>query len=456
MKKIFVLLILSMVIITGVFGQAQFKWSGWGRGVFTPIAFDDKDSSVSAATATWQNVPRVGFSLAGTSESSRIGFIANFQWDGNAADIIGENAKVWAKPFPFLKLTVGKFNEDDLRGTIGTTIFTSWLIPSGGKDEDGIFDRFQASAGAHVAFVPANELFNGILNGLYVEAAVGSSPGNIRANRNLYELDALDVYKAVQIGIGYKIPQIGFFRAQFIGNNRSQLKPDDDLIQTETQLMEGLTSSSVLKRDADMIEAAFQLTLVENLNLDLGFKYPLPYTTDVAFTVYPALRPNPPLDNVNGTEVKVQRPIVAALGASYRWNGLSVLGRFDFASGETFEQEGSYKINTGASLGVWLIPAYQISGFLKVGIDIGFEMHMVDQQEKYGITADLAGSDYSDFGIGPWIELNLGGGTAKTGVMIMLPNSPRYAYNPGHTIAWKDTFSGKPVVSIPISLSYNF
>jgi hypothetical protein len=455
MKRILITLVLSAYILTNAF-SGEFNWSAWGRGVFTPIAFDDQDSSVSAATATWQNYPRVGFSLAGTAESGRIGFIADFQWDGSIENIIGENAKVWAKPFPFLKLTVGKFNEDDFRGTIGTTEFTSWLIPAGGKDEDGIFDRFQATAGAHIAFAPASEQFGGVLNGLFVEAAVGSSPGNIRANRNLYDLNAADVYRAVQVGIGYQIPSVGFFRAQFVGNNRKQLKSNDDNYPVGAQLMEGLTMPDSMKRDADMIQAAFQLTALDNLNLDIGLKYQLPYTADTAFTVYPALRPNPPLENIDGTEVTVQRPFIAALGAKYQWNNLSVLGRIDFASGETLEQEGSYKIIGGMSLAVWLIPAYRINSEIRTGIDIGFAMHQIDKQEKYSVTADLSGSDYTDCGIGPWVELNLGGGTLKTGLMVMLPSSPRYAYNPGHTVAWKDTFSGEPVLSIPVSLTYSF
>jgi hypothetical protein len=216
--------------------------------------------------------------------------------------------------------------------------------------------------------------------------------------------------------------------------------------------MEGLT----INRDADLIEAAFQFNRVEDLNIDVGFKYPFPYVTDTGFTVYPALRPSPPLLNIAGTEVKVQLPIVAAIGATYRWDNFSALGRLDFETGSSFEQEGVYKISTGMSLGFWLVPSYQITDVLKAGIDIGLEIHMIDQQEKpIGVSIDLVGSDYSDIGLGPWVEFNVGGGAIKTGIMVMLPNSPRYIYNSGHTIAWKDSFSGKPVVTIPISLTYS-
>lgn len=449
MKKFFVLFVLATLTIPVVSAQSTFIWDAWGRAVFTPISFDDADSSVSAATATFAtegNAPRLGFTLTGTSESGNIGFITQFQmleWT-TAADLVGENAKIWIKPFPFFKLTVGKFNEDDLRSTIGNTEFNTWLVPSGGKDEDGIFDRFQATLGAHIALTP--------IEGLYIEAAIGSSPENIRANRNLYNMSALDIYKAIQVGAGYRISNVGFVRAQFIGNNRSQLKQNDDLVITSELLMEGLTMS----RDADLIEAAFQFNRVEDLNIDVGFKYPLPYVTDTDFTVYPALRPSPPLLNIAGTEVKVQLPIVAAIGATCNWNNFSALGRVDFATKGSFEQEGVYKITTGMSLGFWLTPSYQITNVFKAGIDIGLEIHMIDRQEKpIGVIIDLVGSDYSDIGLGTWIEFNVGSGAVKTGIMVMLPNSPRYIYNSGHTIAWKDSFSGKPVVTIPISVTYS-
>ena len=152
MKKVFVVLALALVTGASVFAQADFKFSAWGRGVFTPLSVTKDASAVSAASATWQNDPRVGFTIKGTSGSERIGFTADFEWaewKGGAGDLVGENAKVWVKPFDMVKLTVGKFNEDDFRGSIGTTEFTSWLVPSGGKDEDNIFSSFQASAGAH-------------------------------------------------------------------------------------------------------------------------------------------------------------------------------------------------------------------------------------------------------------------------------------------------------------------
>jgi hypothetical protein len=156
MKKYIVAL--SVFLLAGMSLTAQswtdnFKLSAWGRGVVTPYAFSGDDSSVSAATTTSGNSPRVGFSVAGTSPGKKIGFLADANWDGGTPGA-GDNAKVWVKPFEFFTLTAGRFIEDDLRGTIGTSEFASWLLPNGSKDEDGIFTRFQGKFCSHFKLQP--------------------------------------------------------------------------------------------------------------------------------------------------------------------------------------------------------------------------------------------------------------------------------------------------------------
>jgi hypothetical protein len=50
----------------------------------------------------------------------------------------------------------------------------------------------------------------------------------------------------------------------------------------------------------------------------------------------------------------------------------------------------------------------------------------------------------------------VGGGEIKIGVMIMLPNSPRYAYTAANsTNLWSTSFTGDPVFTFPISFTYN-
>ncbi len=459
------------LIIAGVSLYAQswtdiFTLSAWGKGVITPYAFSGEDSSVSAATTTSGNAPQVGFTVKGTGRSEKIGFHIDAAWDGGVPDV-GDNAKIWVKPFDFLKLTAGWFLEDDFRGTIGTTEFVTWLLPNSGKDEDAFFTRFQAEAGAHFKLEP---LFwwDSKWNDLVIEGAfgsnvapIGSNNGDARAPRNLVGLSAEDVYKGMQIGIGYKIPEIGFARAQFIGNKRKQLVPDYSWnALTKGQLVwDGLSKNS----DADIIEAAFTYTQIDGLIAEAGVKLPQQYTTDVGFEEYPALMPNPAVPTADAEERIVQRPVTLALGADWTpsfFDALNIIARFDFSFGGQIEEKEHHLVKFGSVAGIWVFASYKITDNVKAGVDFGMEIKEKDEwQQPIGRPRldRMTGSDYTDFGIGPWIELSFGGGRIRTGAMIIIPGSERYIWVNDNSLGYEfqPIFSGKPVVSFPISFTYN-
>jgi hypothetical protein len=445
----------------------HFRLSAWGKGVISPYAFSGEDSSVSAATTTSGNYPQVGFTVAGTAPGETIGFLVNAQWDGGVPGI-GDNAKIWVKPFSFLKLTAGWFVEDDLRGAIGTTEFASWLLPNSGKDEDAFFTRFQAALGAHFKLEPLFWL-DSAWNGLLIEGAFGSNiaPNGAgtddgRAPRNIAGLSAEDVYKGMQIGLGYKIPEIGFVRFQFIGNKRNQLVPDytNRGFANGQLVWDGLSKNS----DADVIEGAVSFTRVSGLHAEAGVKIPLAYTTDVAFVEYPALHPNPAVVTVDTDERTVQRPASLALGANWTpsfFSNFNIIARFDFSFGGQIEEAGHHLLKFGNDMGIWLLASYRITERLKAGIDVGMEIKEKDEwQQPIGRPRQerTAGSDYTDFGIGPWVELNLGGGRIRTGPMIIFPGSERYIWISGNSTGYefRPAFTGEPVVSFPIAFTYNF
>jgi hypothetical protein len=463
---------LSVFLLTGISLTAQtwtdnFKLSAWGRGVVTPYAFSGDDSSVSAATTTSGNYPRIGLTVAGTAPGKKIGFLADVNWDGGIPGV-GDNANVWVKPFEFFTLTAGWFVADDLRGTIGTTEFASWLLPNGGKDEDGIFTRFQAKFGAHFKLEPLFWL-DSDWNGLLIEGAfgsnvspIGSNNGDIRANRNIVGLSAEDVYKGMQIGVGYKIPDIGFVRFQFIGNNRTQLAPDytNRAFSKGQIIAEGLSKSG----DADVIEGAFRLSYIKGLNVEAGVKIPLEYTTDTSFLEYPALNPNIAVITDDGDERIVQKPYNLCLAVNWTpsfLEKLNVIARFDFSFGGQTEEPGHHLVKFGTTIGAWVLPSYAITSNIKAGVDFGMETHAVDDwQQPIGRprVERTKGSDFTDIGIGPWIELSLGGGRIRTGPMIMIPGSERWMWVAGNSTGYefRPAFSGEPVISLPISFTYNF
>jgi hypothetical protein len=524
MKKIIALTLIFMAGIQ-VFGQTadaqteeqpvipawlnNFSLSAWGRGVVTPLAMMGEHSAVSAATFTSSDTPSLGFTVKGHSNSNRIGFQFDLGYGGGVAGI-GDNAKVWVRPWNAITLTTGWFKEEDFRGRIGASEFAGWLLPSSGKGEDNIFTRFDASAGAHLKLLPLL-WFDSPWNALTLEAMFGSnalgSPANsLRAIYNFMNnednntliatrpdedrtVTFLDVYKAAQIGLAYRLPEIGMIRAQFIGNNRNVLRwiEENNQVQygqngqgIETKLMRGLNNN----RDADVIEGAFLLDGVKGIVIDVGAKIPLEFTTNTQFVIYDqVLLPDVPatqeeggaqagVQSTRGRDYTIQMPYSLAIGA--RWNPsffdrLTLTARVDISFGGHIEGD-VYEVATGYNVNAWLMPAFKILDNVTAGIDLAIDTHGEDTFKLNGKTDKEQGvlhnrteaSVYTDFGIGPWVELQVGGGRIRTGVTIMLPDSPRYKYVRSATgssqtnIEYSPLFTGDPVISVPISFTYSF
>jgi hypothetical protein len=479
MNKFALILVLFSVMAGNVFGE--FNWTFYGKGVFAPLAISGEASAVSAATATYDNHarPRVGFTLAANNEANTIGMNAVFNWDGRTGDVtnlIGENAYIWVKPLgPFegiantLKIIIGKFEVDDFYGRIGAAEFASWITPEGSKDEAAFFTRIKSTAGAHITLKPL-AFWNSSWNQLSLEAAVGSTITGERAFMNLIGWSAADVFAAAQAVLGYQIPKTGLARVQIIVNNRQvYLKDYPFKGHNETlNLSEGLATN----QDSDVIEAAFLYDGIKNLQAEIGAKIPLAYTTDLANIVY-----YPGVYNTNipyqtksptGTDtLEVQQPYTIALGASYIWQDLNILARVDISIGGKYVHVGERTITLGAGMGFMASADWRFASPLRVGLDIAFNYHEMDTEEKIGgATAnigerkdDKATSERKDFGFAPWIAVDLGGGVFKLGVAVMLPSSPRWNYavtGIAGDDGWRPNYSGKPIISIPLSITYRF
>jgi hypothetical protein len=512
--KVTVTALIIFVMACGIAG-AQVQFSSWGRAVVTPVAFMGDRSAVSAATSTWGDVPRIGFSANGTAPSGNIGFNIDFDFgvniSNNAPAIIGDNAKAWVKPlglvlpeeYNMLKLTAGFFKEEELRGRIGASEFASWLVYRqsrywfewGSPDEDYIFRRFDATAGAYFKLEPLKWLdskWNGLtLHGAFGSTALGSVANNLRATLNLLnnednntvsdiydensgeydgdrKVNAADVFRAMHIAIGYRIPDLGLARVQFIGNNRNVFRWAEQgggRANLERKLMTGISTN----KDADIIEAAFLYDGTEGFKVDVGVKIPLAYTTKADFLVYPRLVGSNgevigERTNSNKREYTVQLPYVAALGVSWTpsfLRELTVKGRVDGTfGGSILSDEDKIKIRHGPIIDVWLMPSYLVTSNIRLGVDVGVDIHLRDSYMLDDWPVDAAQTDVSefiDFGVGPWFQLGVGGGQVKVGVVMMKPGSARYKMNSGQSYyAISPILTGDLIISVPISFTYSF
>jgi hypothetical protein len=160
----------------------------------------------------------IGFGISASTEY--IGIQADIELGSNGVEL-GNNVKVWWQPIKWLKLTVGKYWEDDLRGTNDDGV--AFIFPNKPFNVN-IFDRFSNPGpegdnadvmGLHLALTPINGLYigAGIPLGTISNWEIGPDIGNF-----------VTAYKKGQYAVGYNIPGIGHIRAQYIGSDSDNEK----------------------------------------------------------------------------------------------------------------------------------------------------------------------------------------------------------------------------------------
>ena len=498
---------LAILLAVSAPSWAQIEFSSWGRVVITPLAFSGEYSAVSAATSTWYDVPYVSFSANGTAPSKNIGFNIDFDFgyniQSNGYNIVGDNAKIWVKPlgllpdrFNMLKLVAGRFNEDELRGKVGATEFGSWTLPNGSKDEDNIFTRIKASAGAYVRLEPLlwwDSPWNGLtLHATFGSNALGAFGNGLRAILNLYNNEAnhtdsnfyyekwgeydgerltsaKDVYRAGQYSIGYRIPEVGLARFQYIGANRNvfRIKPitSSGIEEDEKVLVLGIDRGDPQK-SADTLEFAFLYDGLSGLKIDVGAKLPQEFKTKNTIVaiddIFNGRTIHVDPDGKKTHEYTVQMP--RRISAGINWTPsflpeLNIQTRFDYSfGGKIVREDERTSKEEGSIYNFWITPSYKVISALAVGLDFGME---IKEEDKIAYEGSAYAPDvtvvtqWTDFGFAPWFELAVGGGKVRAGVVVMLPGIARFK-NDSTTGRVNPKFLGDPVISIPISITYSF
>ena len=216
MKKLIGTAMLAALLATSAF--AEISLGGWGRGLWSVFGYDgDAKMTHGISWDTWGGyIPRVGITVAGDSDN--IGFAFSLNADGGSIGGM-DIAYVWAKPWDWLKVSIGEIQDDTLRVNAGFGQF-NWLRAGfGGIGEDitfrriGAFGGFGAGSsfqGAEIALTP--------VEGLYIAAAFKASSGE-GGDRTTPVTDFADVLKQSQYAVGYKIDDILAIKAQYIGGD---------------------------------------------------------------------------------------------------------------------------------------------------------------------------------------------------------------------------------------------
>jgi hypothetical protein len=361
-----------------------------------------------------------GINIRFSAADGRIGGGADVS-RGTSGPSNGDEINIWAKPFgsDILYIKVGQTRDGRFRGP-GTDGNFQGFIGGPGKDGDAVFNRFEPDAGALFISQP--------IPGLSLFAQVKTPGISITGiNPQLKDgVEAADVYKSIQAGFAYDISGIGLARAQWVGNTMdidrtpatsdhfelehlADYRGEDYPTLAELAAKEdvgpwkfvGGTPGSYTGNPA-RIEAAFKLTAVGGLNLDLGIKLPIPIDKDgVIFQ-----------DNF---QVAVAGDFKAGdFGVTYGLYGA-------FGGSWAFEGETD-RSNLNPTFDLILVPSFYIVGIdATVGADVGFRVK--GESTKLGAKQK---DQLTTFGFGGWISRNLGKGSIKTGLAYQLPS---YANN---------------------------
>jgi hypothetical protein len=291
MKKFVIFTLIIAMAAGAAFAQTAngISVNAWGRGAFVPLAVvgapqaggetvklgaDDYPSTNFAGVGPswgWGGAVRTDFRVNGNADF--VGF--QFQWTEGGLD---GNQHIWVKPFSsdIVKLTAGRFEVDNLRGKINTdTGFEDFAVPAK-MDEDAIFNRFKSG---DAGFLLSSEPVDGLFIGLKVEGALGAwiadddirgpLSGHVGSGSKL-----MDTYRFLQLGFGYDIADVGHLRAQWVGGWFGTIDGEKVAEDMDEKLLydNGPSPGSPAR-----IEAAFALTAVQNLLVDLGLKFWLPF-----------------------------------------------------------------------------------------------------------------------------------------------------------------------------------
>lgn len=437
MKKLSAISILFTVLSATSFAQVKdgITIGGWGSIGLTPLVatFDQDRGSTTVDGELYSSLgwaygsrPRLRLDVNGAEPGGRYGFTLRIATNDLTSFGVQNFARVWVSPIPQIRVDAGKFREDALRGKVDDNSSNTYVLPM--MDGNSIFSRFDVGAGALLTIKPVDGLFIGAKADFGGNNLSGGFPNDFSAATL-----AKEGYRNNQFAVGYTIPDIGLVRAQFIGTDHSLSRQLNSAAYTAAALSalgnSGLTFFPIVNGiKANEAQVAFALTAIDDLIIDVGFKYPF------------ALK-----DTALGAiDVTVQKPLHAAVGVSFAAGDFDIKGRVDADFGGSVKAKstlGSAEHSIPAVFNFHILPKYNL-GFASVGVELGLIVYGPAKQIKPVETKVEGGAA---FGAGLWLFKSLGNGTAQVGVSFQ-PNSEYF----------KKTSYSQGFIAIPLLFEYSF
>lgn len=311
MKKTLIAIAAAAAVATSAFAEITF--GAWGRGIVVPVA-SNGDGTQAFETTSWGGQPRVGFEINGGSEN--IGFTVKMNGDNGGSIEIHDEAKIWAKPFDFLKLQMGRIQNNTLRGDwcFGSW---NWLRPDWIADEGFTFSNFE-DTGMQVELFPVEGLYIAVgvplkKNGWGTDGEAWVYGSGKDADK--FAGDVGETYRNAVAQAAYTIAGIGQIKAAYRGSNKIE----------KGEYRKGVIEAAFASRGDN--------ALVEGLGFEVGVKYDLSSKDDIDLT-----------NDKGKSDTKV------AMGVSY--NGIENLGLTANAAVFIPKDTDAYKVYVNAGAGV--------------------------------------------------------------------------------------------------------
>ena len=349
MKKTLIAVAAAAALTTSAFAEITF--GAWGRGVLVPVA-SNGDGTQAFQSTSWGGQPRVGFELNGVSDN--VGIRVTMNADDGSGVAIHDEAKIWVKPFDFLKIQAGKIQNNTLRGDwcFGSW---NWLRPDWIADEGITFSNFE-NTGMQVELFP--------VEGLYIAVGVPLKKNGWDTNGDAWKYEpktnagyvgeekyAGDVgatYRATVVQAAYTIAGIGQIKAAYRGSNEIE-SYTDSIGNVSKEYKKGVIEAAFASRGDN--------ALVEGLGFEVGVAY------DLTSKDY------------NGSDTKV------ALGVSY--SGIENLGlnanAAVFLPKDTDENSEGHKNKTYVQAGVGV--DYAVADGVTLNADCRFETSRASEKD---------------------------------------------------------------------------
>ena len=295
MKKLIGTAMLAALLATSAF--AELNMGAWVRTMVAPVA-GDGDNIISGWANSWGcGIRNARISFNWTSDDEKVGMMYDIFGDGASGFERGDYRAAWFKPADWVKFMVGHIdNGYTMRGDLCFGSW-NWMRPNNWLfDDEGLTFNLGNADALQVEFFPVEGLQ---ILGRFAMPADGGFQ------------DSYKMFEQSTFAVGYTIGSVGTIKAAWNGNGD---RAGDDY-----------------KYLGD-IQAAFDLTAVENLYITLGVK------VSIAESDYKDLQDD-------------FKFLKAALGVSYQiLDNLRIAANFGVQTYE--EADPSFQFGVGVDVGL--------------------------------------------------------------------------------------------------------